>query len=156
MLLPDAPEEHEDIPHPEWVSAVAVLPRADGPGWVLSGSYDKCARVWGADGGLKALLAGHAEPITGAAWLAPRGPAAAGGGAALCVTSSKDFALRSFAGEGERWAPVFRYTGHEDSVQVRAEWLCLSMRMRNKLARVCARARVGLRVRVGACRRGRS
>ncbi len=72
VLLPDTPEEKEDIPHEEWVSAVAVLPSIDRASWVLSGSYDKCARVWGESGELLALLPGHDEPITGAAWAAPR------------------------------------------------------------------------------------
>jgi ribosome biogenesis protein len=121
VLLPDTPEEKEDIPHQEWVSAIAVLAGFEGSqasSWVLSGSYDKCARVWTEDGQLKATLAGHEEPITGVSWAMPRAATANTGGVAVCVTSSKDFTLRSFAGEGERWAPVFRYTGHEDSVEV--------------------------------------
>jgi WD40 repeat protein len=118
VLLPDTPEEKEDIPHEEWVSAVAVLPWSDRASWVLSGSYDKCARVWTESGELLALLQGHDEPITGTAWAAPRAAQAGAAGAAVCVTSSKDHTLRSFAVEGGEWAAVFRYTGHEDAVQV--------------------------------------
>lgn len=122
VLLPDTPEEKDDIPHQEWVSAISVLAGYEASNLVLSGSYDKCARVWTEDGQLKATLVGHDEAITGVSWAMPRGAAACTGGAAVCVTSSKDFTLRAFAGEGERWAPVFRYTGHEDSVQVRVRY----------------------------------
>ena len=38
VLLPDTPEEKEDIPHEEWVSAVAVLAWTDRASWVLNGS----------------------------------------------------------------------------------------------------------------------
>ena len=115
VLLPDAPEEKLDVPHDDWVSSVCMGAFHGDKTLILSGSYDKCARVWSEKGELQALLQGHQDVVTGVSW------ATRGGNKSstplVCVTSSKDYSLRSWGGHGDSWHCVFQYAGHDDAVQ---------------------------------------
>jgi WD40 repeat protein len=71
-------------------SAEAVTIAPDGM-WLATASWDKTARIWAADGTLRAALTGHKSPVTGVA-IAPDGT--------WLATSSGDQTARIWAVDG--------------------------------------------------------
>jgi len=102
------PQSLPSYQHDDWISSVSINSKKN---LILTGSYDKVARIWDLSGNCISNLLGHTAPVKTVSWVEKNGT--------YCITGSNDNTVRiwEFDETTGNSTPKYECKGHEGTIE---------------------------------------